>query len=489
MSTSMSNVEDVYNRSRRTIDQGVVIATPCVFTERRNLHGKPYRSRQTVGYEMYEEDEEEEDETHVKSTSISRPTVITALPPMQSVAAGAPAAGTTPGSGAAVPQTPASTPAAAAAVKSLQASAPVYTPPAVNAPVPPTITPPVAQVASTITPSPTNPKKGFVVGNSDPTGSAKVAALNASWYYTWGPKPSAPAPPGNLPFVPMFWNIAKTVNPPTVLAGLVNAPILLAYNEPDGTNASAQGNMTVGSAVSFWPNLVATKATRLGAPVMYGSMVHPPTTPNTLNVPAPTGVTGPVSINISNTGKPNIVHLDPGIWIDNFLIQISQQPNTRFPDFMTIHWYGPPSATSFLSYIDAVWAKYNLPIWVTEYSCADWSATCCPAQHVAGFDWSLPTTSNMSTNATAQFMKATTSGMNSRQYVERYTWKERFLLAAPGGVAASPNYPIPAGVTPDSIMSPTNTDPMNQSALFQSYQHFPTALPPLTPLGQLYSTL
>ena len=204
-SSRMSNVEDVYNRSRRPIDQGLIIATPCVFTERRNLHGKPYQSRKTVGYEMYEEEDDDEPMTPIQSTPIARPSVITAAPPPTPAAqpaTGPPAAGTTPGSGAAVPQTPVSTPAAAAAVKTLQASAPVYTPPAANAPAPPTITPPVPQVASTITPSPTSPKKGFVVGNSDPTGSAKVAALNASWYYTWGPKPSAPAPPGNLPFVP-----------------------------------------------------------------------------------------------------------------------------------------------------------------------------------------------------------------------------------------------------------------------------------------------
>jgi len=170
------------------------------------------------------------------------------------------------------------------------------------------------------------------------------------------------------------------------------------------------------------------------------------------------------------------------------LIQLSQTANPVFPSIIAIHWYGPPKAESFLNYIDGVWAKYNLPIWVTEYSCADWSATCCPNQHVAGFDWSYPTAANMQTNGTAQFMSATVAGMDQRPYVQRYSWKERFLLAAPGPSAASADYPL-LSISPDSVMSPSNPDVMNQSALFASYQHFPGTLPPLTPLGRLYASL
>lgn len=373
----------------------------------------------------------------------------------------------------------------------VQASLPLlnYTPPPPSTPVvdeSPPNAPPVIQVPAVPSLLPAgSPKKGFVAGVGDPTASAKIAALNCSWFYTWGPTTPKPAP--NLPFFPMFWNVAKTVNPQGVLAALtLDGPpgpsdILLGYNEPDGTNEQAQGNMQVSDAVAFWKSLAATGRT-LVAPVMYGSMLKGPSKNNTEQ---PASGSAPVKVTIS---PGNSVLLDPSIWLDNFLIQLSQTANPVFPSIIAIHWYGPPKAESFLNYIDGVWAKYNLPIWVTEYSCADWSATCCPNQHVAGFDWSYPTAANMQTNGTAQFMSATVAGMDQRPYVQRYSWKERFLLAAPGPSAASADYPL-LSISPDSVMSPSNPDVMNQSALFASYQHFPGTLPPLTPLGRLYASL
>ncbi len=350
-------------------------------------------------------------------------------------------------------------------------------------------------IPGTLIPVSQNPKKGFVVGVPDPSCTGKINSLNCGWYYTWGPTGPSVAPAnGSIPFTPMIWNVAKTRNLSDVLASLkITGPQgssepLLGYNEPDGTNAAAQGNMTVGDALTNWPLLAGTGRI-LAAPVMYGSLVHPPPTPNPNCIPAPVGVTGPVTVNIANSGMPaNKVDLDPTIWLDNFLIQLSQTSNPVFPSIITIHWYGPPKAQSFLNYIDAVWAKYNLPIWVTEYSCADWKATCCNprTQHTAGFDWSLPDDSNISTNGTAQFMTQTVQGMMARHYVDRFSWKERFLVANPDGSAVSAAYPIMG--PPDSLMSPTNPDVMNQSALFASYSHRPTSVPPLTPLGKLYAS-
>ena len=353
-------------------------------------------------------------------------------------------------------------------------------------------------------PASTTGKKGFVVGNDDPSGAGKVAALNAKWYYTWGATPSTP--PASVPFTPMFWNVVKqapkgasateiatkaaqtltqlkTLN----VAGQEN--ILLAYNEPDGQK-DAQANMTVGQAVEYWPQLVAT-GRRLGSPVMYGSTTEVPATPNPNNVPA-SGFTTTVELNLSNKpGTSNIVTLDPAnIWLDNFLVQISNLNPIKFPDFICIHWYGEPKASSFTNYLTAVYNKYKLPIWVTEYSCADWKATCCPnnaTQHTAGYDWSVPTNENISTNATAQFMRDTISFMNSSSFVERFSWKERFLLGNPDGTPPGAD----EYMTPEAVPKTTQGGPdfMNQSALFMSYKHFPTALPPLTPLGQLYASL
>ena len=335
-------------------------------------------------------------------------------------------------------------------------------------------------------------KKGFVIGNKDCVGGAKVSALNGKWYYTWGAKPISPSPEG-VPFTPMIWNINKTPAVASVLASFetLNIPgqenILLAYNEPDGINISAQGDMTVGQAVQYWPQVIASDR-RIGSPVMYGSTINvstdaPGVGKNINNMPQPAGVTAPIQVNISNDiATPNMVTLNPLIWLDNFLIQLSQNKLT-FPDFITIHWYGPPNPQSFLNYLTAVNAKYHLPIWITEYSVADWNATFNTTTnttvHSGHTDWSYPTANNIATNPTAVFMRATVQGMNAMPFVERYSWKERFLLSPPGT----------ASTTNNSVEGPTNPDVMGQSALFKSYEHFPETLPTLTPLGQLYASL
>jgi hypothetical protein len=315
----------------------------------------------------------------------------------------------------------------------------------------------------------------------------------------------------------MFWNISKapkapagcspTATPPATVNALCTLQtikalptattdnVILAYNEPDGTNANAQGNMNTADAANFWPNIVATATRpgcRIGSPVMYGSLVHPASGPSAQNVTPIAGITAPQTVNISNNpAAVNHVVLDPGIWLDNFLLRVSQQQNPRYPDIITVHWYGPPNATSFLNYLTAINTKYNLPIWVTEYSCADWTATTNAAgvtTHAPGYDWSIPTDANIATNSTGAFMRATVLGMEAMPFVERFSWKERFFLSDP-----NPSYPpnsiFPVTGTPDSVMGPSNPDVMNQSTLFASYQHFPTSLPPLTPLGKLYASL
>jgi hypothetical protein len=119
-----------------------------------------------------------------------------------------------------------------------------------------------------------------------------------------------------------------------------------------------------------------------------------------------------------------------------------------------------------------------------SYSRLTYAGITSGTSHTSGIDWSYPTTDNIATNATAKFMVDTVTGMNAMPFVERYSWKERFLLLPPG-------ISVPVGEDPTnySIESPTNPDVMGQSALFASFQHFPTQAPPLTPLGQLYASL
>ena len=415
-------------------------------------------------------------------------------------------------------------------------------------------------VVPTVSKNTANTKKGFVAGTGDPTAGVKITNLNASWYYTWGAAPPSliGQPPG-IKFTPMIWNLSK-ISIPGATAGTIAAAqavvaslknltqattenIILTYNEPDGIHPSAQGNMLVGDGVSFWPNIInATVSTYttpplIGSPVMYGDTVAgdgeapgvgtnknnlPQLTSAQLTAQFPAGTApGTYIVNISNsTTTPNNVNLNPLIWLDNFLIQVAIDYKTNpskytkrgpFPDFICIHWYGKPNATTLTGYLASVNAKYNLPIWITEYSCADWTATCCsPATaHTAGYDWSYPTDAtagtatnpySIPTNTTALFMEQTVNWMNSQAYIQRYSWKERYLLVpntfstVPASITNTTNQycPVSGGCPTDtssSIISTTNPDYMGQSALFNSYEHFPTVMPPLTPLGKLYSSL
>lgn len=431
---------------------------------------------------------------------------------------------------------------------------PISTTPVVNVPTGGVVSP-VPTSSSTLTIG----KKGFVAGNGDPTAGVKITHLNATWYYTWGAlPPPLVGQPSSIKFVPMIWNIAKIstntdkiAGAQAVVASLNTSPlitnantenVILGYNEPDGIHASAQANMLVGDAVSFWYNIVNAKVAgnttnppRLGSPVMYGDCVTPNTSvpgtagsANQNNMPQPsatqlqgfaTGTApGTYSVNISKTSTPNNVSLNPKIWLDNFLLQLAYDFRTNpakytrnpFPDFICIHWYGKPVTATFTNYLQKVNAKYNLPIWVTEYSCADWNATCCPTAHptASSIDWSYPTDGTAGTatnpfsaptNQTALFLQQTVQWMNTQPYIERYSWKERYLLVPstfssvpnPITTAQDPYCPV-AGCPTDSsssIMSSSNPDYMNQSALFHSYQHFPTTIPPLTPLGKLYASL
>lgn len=349
-------------------------------------------------------------------------------------------------------------------------------------------------------------KKGFVASPNDPTATDKINSLNVKWYYTWGMTSCVPSP-NNIKFTPMFWswNTYNTTKSQLLSgSGAMNAlqtltnnsdpnteNVLLGYNEPDGINAGAQANMNISDAVNYWPYLSAT-GRRLGSPVMFGSLVHSSPSNQKNNIPQPPNVTGPTIINISNTSTPNNVTLDPLIWLDNFLIQLSQLIQSghldknnniiRFPDFITVHWYGPPNASSFLNYISNIHTKYNLPIWITEFAVANWNATFNGTGAEAPYDY--PTDNNISTNATSIFIEQVTAGLEAMPFVERYSWKTRPLLIP----STDPLYSCPP--TDATPMNIDNPDVMGSSAIFNTYKKHPIISPPaLTPFGKLYKSI
>jgi hypothetical protein len=203
-------------------------------------------------------------------------------------------------------------------------------------------------------------KKGCVIGTSDPHIVTKIQSVKPTWYYTWDVSPV----PGleSFPFVPMVWG----ANSISKLGGARStpAPVVLGFNEPDG---SAQSNLTPSRALTLWSQ-VTNLGTKIGSPATAG---NPTTT---------------------------------GSWLEQFMDAFPQV------DFVCVHWYAPPNSASFLKEIDAIHAKYNKPIWVTEFAVADWSG-----KFPGGF----------APNLVQEFMKEACAGLDARPFVEKYTWKTR----------------------------------------------------------------
>ncbi|MGI5243774.1 glycoside hydrolase family protein [Dactylosporangium sp. CA-139066] len=220
--------------------------------------------------------------------------------------------------------------------------------------------------------------------------SDAVRNVGAGWYYNWSPSnDSMPAP---AEFVPMIWG-AASVTDATLAKAKGEGTVLLGFNEPD---MSGQANMTVEQALSLWPRLEQT-GMRLGSPaVAYG------------------GDTA-------------------GGWLDRFMTGARQQG--RRVDFITLHWYGSDfsdaAVNQFLGYVQRVHARYNLPIWITEYGLINFSGT--PK---------YPNTAQITS-----FITRTTTQMQATSYIERYAW---FSLPAVGDSVAYGLYrdgstPTPAG--------------------------------------------
>ena len=244
----------------------------------------------------------------------------------------------------------------------------------------------------------TNPKKGFVYdltisGAPNAQFNTQMQSLNLGWYYTWGMTGSSGL---NVPFTPMCWGAPDVAKLNQIPAGSTE---LLAFNEPDGNNQGAQSNMSISQIVQLWPQLKAT-GLRIGSIAAYTS-------------PMATSYTQPPGPPTAGRLPPAQMTIPTTSYFDALWTALSQAGAT--PDFIALHWYAPPDANGFLSWIDAIYAKYQKPIWITEMCPADWQAGN-PGQ---------PAFERYTVADVQQFMDAVVSGMNSRSYVERFSWKTR----------------------------------------------------------------
>jgi hypothetical protein len=207
-------------------------------------------------------------------------------------------------------------------------------------------------------------KKG--VGLADLEAADRIHALRVTWYYTWKPTPIAGA---QAEFVPMIWGGGRTQDEIALVRAQGRVPVLLAINEPDKTD---QANMSVEEVLRLWPQ-IEPLAERLSSPASAGAL---------------------------------------GPWFEKFHRQ-AQRKGLRY-DFLAVHLYTPPDPEKFLAKIDAIYEKYRMPIWITEFAVADWNAAskncrgACPSAY--------------SEKEVLAFMRAVLPELEKRPFVERYAW-------------------------------------------------------------------
>jgi RNA polymerase sigma factor (sigma-70 family) len=239
---------------------------------------------------------------------------------------------------------------------------------------------PVAASSASSAPSPARPQprpEAPAAGNTKKGVSAwafggarkALAESGASWYYTWSSNHDGITSPRGVKFVPMIWG-PGSVNAATLSQAESHGHILLGFNEPD---MSSQSNMTVPQALRLWPQLIAT-GMRLGSPAVAADAAT------------------------------------PGGWLDRFM-QGAAARGYRV-NFITVHWYGGDFATGaavsqLKSYLQAIYARYHFPIWLTEYALANFGTS--PA--------SFPTWQQQ-----AAFVTASAAMLDRLRYVHRYAW-------------------------------------------------------------------
>jgi hypothetical protein len=197
---------------------------------------------------------------------------------------------------------------------------------------------------------------------------AALADVRASWYYNWSARRENTPGPATVEFVPMIWG-ASSVTDANLAQAKRDGAVLLGFNEPD---LGEQANMSVEQALDLWPRLQGT-GMRLGSPV--------------------------VAFGGDKAGG----------WLDRFLA--GARSRGYRVDFIALHWYGSDfradAATGHLrGYLEAVYQRYKLPIWLTEYSLINFSG-----------QPKFPSGAQQ-----AAFVRASTTMLGSLSFVERYAW-------------------------------------------------------------------
>jgi hypothetical protein len=202
--------------------------------------------------------------------------------------------------------------------------------------------------------------------------------MQLSWYYNWDKEPSSHI--DNIEYVPMIWSdYAGSID--WLQEEAKQYHTVLGFNEPD---LAEQADITVQEAVNYQPNFTQS-GLRIGAPVV---AYDPSNNPWFIN------------------------YADNIVWED--------------VDFIPIHvyydWAGEGMADAFLKVVDDTYQKYQKPIWITEYGIAN--------------QWLYGAGNNTNMEQLKQYMRDTITGLEERDYVERYAWFSFAQEDSQGGATA-----------------------------------------------------
>ena len=238
-----------------------------------------------------------------------------------------------------------------------------------------------------------------------------IAEINVSWFYTWQPHPTHITQPDRVEFVPMIWG-ETFVEPKQLELAKKSGSVLLGFNEPDRPD---QANMTVQQALDLWPHLMAT-GMRVGSP--------------------------------ATAADPSL----PGSWLEEFMDRAKARGYRV--DFVCVHWYGEEfdidgAVNQLKNFLQAVHRKFQLPIWLTEYSLIRWSD---PPTYPS---WEQQ----------AEFAAKSIEMLETLPFVERYAWYSLPTWVKDGSDRNSLYYQdgrlTPAGVAYQKgrVMPPSNPIP------------------------------
>jgi hypothetical protein len=225
------------------------------------------------------------------------------------------------------------------------------------------------------------PKKGvghWTGEGADYLDPVVVDELGCGWFYNWGPARRPGEGKVKAEFVPMIWDERYVTDETLAAVKAGGYSALLGFNEPD---KKEQANMSVEEAIALWPRLMET-GLRLGSPA---------------------------------TGQG-------ARWLDEFMEE-AEQRGYRV-DFICLHWYGditaPDTVEDLRRYLTEYWERYRRPLWLTEFSGADWRSN---------------TRRPVTFQDNARFAREAILMLESLPFVERYAWWSTKLYAS------DPHYP------------------------------------------------